>query len=400
MNLNSCQHNDNDSHSTEDMGNAKSKQRALHVGHEKLDENDQRYFAKVQARNSTTRPSRRFRKPHPVLAMRSCVVALTSIEPPREDDDESLASENKSPKSLNSKPYVGPLPPKMTLADDMSTTSSSFSRVKPSLSAISEETTSPTSVVLPSPRSQFAFPHSSRRGSLAKRRLEKARAKQIRPNDSFPSDLSIASFQSSNSHVIQDYYTEMLDEAHRESRQAAVEGRLDASRTFDSTLPNGMVWAEVMRGGRVTCVALSRCDTTEKANEHPLLMAIGTDDGAVAVAEIMDLPSSPLHKQIEFGSNQSRKIGTVKEFPREGTVRSVNFSPDGKWLIVGGDDCMACLLRVNLSEFPGLGLALSSVDMVQEFEREDRVYCVQFSPGTYGKTSFHPSVDLFSGLIL
>ena len=91
------------------MGNTKSKQR-LHAGHERLNENDQRYFAKVQARNSTTR-SRRFRKPHPVLAMKSCVTALTTIEPPQEDDDdESLAS--KSPKPQDTKPFVGPLPPK------------------------------------------------------------------------------------------------------------------------------------------------------------------------------------------------------------------------------------------------------------------------------------------------
>ena len=227
--------------------------------------------------------------------------------------------------------------------------------------------------------SQFPFKQNGRKTSLAKRRLERARANQILPN-SFPTDLSVASSQSSSSHVIQDYYTEMMDEAHRESRQAEAEGNRDASRTFDSMLPNGMVWAEVTRGGRVTCVAFSRCDKTEKPSEHPLLMAIGTDDGTVTVVEIMDVPSSPLHKQIEFGSNQSRKIGTVKEHPREGTVRSVDFSPDGQWLIVGGDDCMACLLRVNLSEFPGLGLALSSVEMVQEFEREDRVYCVQFSP--------------------
>ena len=314
--------------------------------------------------------------------MKSCVSALTSIEPPREDgdDNESTATDHNSPKSVNSTPYVGPLPPKMKISDDLST-SSSFSRVNPTLSSISEGKASPTSVVLPSPKGHFTFHQgSSRQGSLAKRRLEKARANQIRPADSFPSDISIASSRSSTSHTIQDYYTEMLDEAHRESRLAEEEGKRDASRTFDSMLPNGMVWAEIMRGGRVTAVAFSRCDLTDKAMKYPLLMAIGTNDGTVAVVEIMDVPSSPLHKQIEFGSNQSRKVGAVKELPREGTVRSVNFSPDGRWLIVAGDDCMACLLRIHLSEVHGLGLALSSVEMVQEFEREDRVYCVQFSP--------------------
>lgn len=358
------------------MGNSKSKQR-LHAGHERLNEND-RYFAKVQARNSTTRSSRRFRKPHPVLAMKSCVTALTSIEAPQEKDDDSESLASKSPKPQDTKPFVGPLPPKMKTADDIST-SSSFARVKQTLSSISEDKMSPTSVALPSPHSQFPFQQNDRKISLAKRRLERARANQIFPN-SFPTDLSVASSQSSSSNVIQDYYTEMMDEAHRESRQAEAEGNRDASRTFDSMLPNGMVWAEVSRGGRVTCVAFSRCDKDKKPSEHPLLMAIGTDDGTVTVVEIMDVPSSPLHKQIEFGSNQSRKIGTVKELPREGTIRSVNFSPDGQWLIVGGDDCMACLLRVNLSESLGLGLTLSSVEMVQEFEREDRVYCVQFSP--------------------
>lgn len=358
------------------MGNAKSKQRK-HVGHEKLNENDQRYFAKVQARNSTTRSSRRFRKPHPVIAMKSCVAALTSVDPPQEDDDDDAASfiSENSP----AKPYVGPLPPKMEIAN--ASTSCSSSRVKPTLGSISEGKTSPTSVVLPSPRGQFAFSQGNRRqGSTAQRRLEKARANQIRPSDSFPSDLSIASSQSSSSHhIIKDYYTEMMDEAHRESQEAEAEGKRDASRTFDSLLPSGMVWAEVTRGGRVTCVAFSRCDTTEDAKKHPLLMAVGADNGTVAVVEILDIPSSPLHKQIEFGSNQSKKIGTVKELPREGTVRSVHFSPDGCWLMAAGDDCMACLMRINLKSFPGLGLSLSSIEVVQELEREDRVYCCQFS---------------------
>jgi WD40 repeat protein len=185
---------------------------------------------------------------------------------------------------------------------------------------------------------------------------------------------------SSTNHVIQDYYTEMMNEAHRESRQALFEGNRDMSRAFDAMLPSGMAWAEVTRAGRVTCITCSRSDVRDEAMGQPLLIAVGTDDGTVAVMEIMDVPSTPLHKQIDFGSTRSKKIGTVKEMTREGNVRTLDFSPDGRWLVVGGDDGTACLMRLTFREFPGLGNALNSVVVVQELEREDRVYCVQFSP--------------------
>jgi WD40 repeat protein len=294
-----------------------------------------------------------------------------------------LENENGSPASPNAKPChpnVGPLPIKMQIADNVSSTSL-FLRSKPKVNPFPEGTTSPTSVLLPSPREETSRPRAFRNRTSSQRRLETAQSNQIQPNDSFiPSDLSITSSMSSTNHVIQDYYTEMMNEAHRESRQALFEGNRDVSRAFDAMLPSGMAWAEVTRAGRVTCIACSRSDVRDEAMGQPLLIAVGTDDGAVAVMEIIDIPSTPLHKQIDFGSNRSKKIGTVKELPREGIVRSLDFSSDGRWLVVGGDDGTACLMRLTFRAFPGLGNALNSVEVVQEFEREDRVYCVQFSP--------------------
>ena len=350
------------------MGNVKSKN-SPYAGHEKLNENDERYFAKVHARNSTTRPSRRRfgRRKRSASAMKGCVTALTNTSPPREDDAFSLPDDGSTLSGLYPKSYQPVAgPPKIA------------GPLKMNLSPKTEG--SPVSVRLPSPRNETSRigARTSPHRTPSQRRLEKARSNQIRPTDAMsPSDtLSISSSRSSNQSVIQDYYTDMLDEAHRESQQANAEGQRDSSRSFDSMLPSGMVWTEISRGGKVTCVAFSRSSN----KDAPQFMAIGADDGTVAIMEILDTPSSPLHKQIDFGSNRSKKTRLVKEFPREGTVRSLDFSQDGRWLAVGGDDCIACLMRLQVTAASGSENTVNSVEMVQEFEREDRVYSVQFSP--------------------
>ena len=111
-----------------------------------------------------------------------------------------------------------------------------------------------------------------------------------------------------------------------------------------------------------TC-ALSRQGPTLDRTRPPLFVAVGSEDGTVRVTELLE----------QDASSEKQRLGDSCEAQLEGRVRSLDFSPDGRYLAVGGDDCLCTVWRLYHQQQPRLEVAC-------EFERVDRVYAVQFSP--------------------
>lgn len=147
---------------------------------------------------------------------------------------------------------------------------------------------------------------------------------------------------------------------------------------------NGMVWVEISRKAPVTALAMSR--TRDKTPSmvpslstldasRPLLMAVGDEDGMVTVTEIVDEHRSPSIPS--ENSSSLRKFGETLEFPLQGRIRSVDFSPDDRYLIVGGDGCLATILLIVLDPATS---ELCDLRVLHQVERVDRIYSVQFHP--------------------
>lgn len=323
------------------MGNTKSKS-AEFQGHEKLEEHNPRYFAKVQARNMTSGAPSRWRL---CRKRRSSSIPSSSIHPKdggkthTQDHTGMLEVAENVNVDFNKSKQVVSVPFQLTPLDTLNTAT-------PSARPIGKRGHEKPIMKLPSPREGPSL-----------RSLETAS--------------SVSSSNSIPSSRIKDYYTDMLDEASKESREDFCRVR-DVMRNFDAMLPSGVVWAEISRGAKVTCLTLSK-----PVNDAPLLLAIGTDDGCVAVMEVWNEASSPRTVMYHRGS---KKHGAIRELMWEGTVRSLDFSPDGQWLAVGGDDSKACLVRVQFRRILDKAPTLNGIEVVTELEREDRVYTVKFSP--------------------
>ena len=160
-------------------------------------------------------------------------------------------------------------------------------------------------------------------------------------------------------------------------------GREELNSEFDSMVSTGMIWVEVTRPVTITAVAMSGSRDTHN-NKGPLLLAVGGEDGIVTITEIVDeqhhhhgvsTPSSMGSSSVD--SSSFRKFGETLEFPQQGRVRSLGFSPDGQFLAIGSDGCTTTLVRIV--QDPDTG-SLIDLNVFQQVERVDRVYACRFSP--------------------
>lgn len=187
-------------------------------------------------------------------------------------------------------------------------------------------------------------------------------------------------------------------------------------------------WAElqVEDGAAVLCTAMSRLTASLSNPKPPLYLAVGTDSGSVVVRELncsqlqqqqeattellQHLPDSNTEEGRNAGvvsmdmaphANNKSKLGRPVRLQLEhaaSRVRSLDFSPDGQFLAVGGDDCQCHVYRLHCSsssepnnssdeeeddndnnENNTRHAKLSMLAWVADIERVDRVTTVQFS---------------------
>ena len=145
------------------------------------------------------------------------------------------------------------------------------------------------------------------------------------------------------------------------------------NRAFEASLSNGMIWTEIKRGGKITCLSFAPTSTS--------ILAVGSEAGTVSIIQVdkstsqsqligQALSQSPSYDSntMDNDSTDHAKYSVIVEIPREGKVRTLDWSPDGKFLAVGGNDCTAVIIHVETCR------------VVQEIEREDRIYSVRWSP--------------------
>ena len=172
---------------------------------------------------------------------------------------------------------------------------------------------------------------------------------------------------------------------------------------FEATMSEGMIWAEAQLGDAVACIAMSRRQASLDTGIPALYTAVGTKSGKICIYELMeDAPlSAPRTIPEEDASDNdeaslglddlkaqqplSRRLRTASTFQHAGgRIRTMDFSPDGSFVAVGGDDCM-CTLYALLYEGADEDGAddddtLVGAELYGEIQRVDRVCCVQFSP--------------------
>jgi WD40 repeat protein len=312
------------------MGNVLVKNPTVYK-HEKLNEHNERYFQKVQERNSTKssrRQWRRFRHKRKNAWEAASLTDPSSTIEAREDE---------------------------TIVDPSQ----------------SDETTIRATIAIQGRQKQIHRRNKpsidgwevKQKGHALKLRLAKNRCLQLAANGSLVSPMSLDSSAGSRG----------FDPLRSPKEE-------DLNSEFDSLVSNGRIWVEVGRATKVTAIAMSR--TTSHRSNSPLLMAVGGEDGIVTTTEILDEQQVYVPSQGDSSVNGSsvessrRNFGETLEFPIHGRIRSIDFSLDGQYLAIGGDGCSACILRIIFSE----GGTLKNLEMFLCIERVDRIYSVQFNP--------------------
>jgi WD40 repeat protein len=254
-------------------------------------------------------------------------------------------------------------------------------------------------------------PH--RKGRALQARLQKARHMQMALLSPTPSDiLAAAASSSSLSSIHQRHSWERSDQSNS-SRSLGAASSITSDRSMSADEQHqqqqlesldwsvNAPWEELELDSPVLCTALSRT-TIVGISPHnpPLFLAVGTETGTILIHELL--------KPIEHSGDSSEtsgykipgmtrgggrngkngsdipKLGPGVSVKIKGRIRSMDFSPDGRYLAAGGDDCMCHIYQLSYESISDEDKALSeghvTLHEVSELERVDRVYTVQFSP--------------------
>lgn len=298
------------------MGNSKSSA----YEHEKLgDETDDRYFARIEARNRIKTRDMTIPPPKPLTKKNRRVKRL--LASPFKSSSGSKSRKDDATVSAAGSPSLDPSP------SDVSTARSRAAR---SERASTDPSPADLSLAV-AKKDRRRRPRGSSTGVLPGPRSSSDRRRRRRSTPAGGDG--------------------------RKSRRATRRSRSSSNDPFSDVgdaLTHGaaVVVREIVRDARVTCVSL---DPSSGADGAPPRLAVGHEDGSVVVGTLS-------------GTTEGEPLIVERALSREGRVRSLHWSPDGARLAVGGNDCAAAVLDAATGE----------VSVV--CEREDRVYAVRWDP--------------------
>jgi len=373
------------------MGNLKSK----HI--EKLDENDEKYYARFRKRNATSSPKKSKKRfcfsEKRVLSHDKNGIAVVSF------------AEGGSSPRIGAQPtaqsYIFPTPGPLQENTNLNVPTLNKTPKKKKKKK-NFTTKSPSKYNLPSSPLDSKIPNiTSNYNELYSAKVISTRREKKAP-------------------FVDDYYADMIAEANSSCASTRNSTSSLQIKDFESSLNSGVIWEEFQRGSKITACALSPAlppenikpteshDCGELVKRWPIFLAVGCDDGSLSVVEILDhakhfnrdslVTSNAVHNNsVNFTSSTGNsktkgKFGAVREIPRDGKIRSLDFSNNGKYLLVGGDDCTCVVVDLGWNEevitsytenndAPYVGInGLLPLKIVTELEREDRVYTNKWSP--------------------
>jgi WD40 repeat protein len=144
----------------------------------------------------------------------------------------------------------------------------------------------------------------------------------------------------------------------------------------------GLIWKEITSERNVTAMAMNRKSVDSLSSSSafqstdPLLLAMGNENGNIVITQIEDDGLRFKDNSNDKGTSMKSSRGEALEFSIEGRVRSLDFG-SCEQLVAGGDGCYAWILQIIVDTS---SQALQDIVVIHKLERIDRIYAVCFSP--------------------